>query len=321
MAAQGWIDERPVGPGPVRSSPAIERVGSTVRVTVDGRIARFEVEERFRNTGRGIAEGTYHYPMPGEALFTDFSLFQGEKELKGEMMAADQARGIYEGIVRQLKDPALITLVGHGLIRAQVFPIQPGETRTVILRYNQLLSRDGDALHLRYAAGLRGDAPVAVRFDVVREAEYATPYSPTHALTPRPRGSPSPVGWPTPPLIDFASRNSASWSATGKSSMGRSPPQNSTLSRTRSQPHDAPPGPDRLARERPIPVTKLPRERHLRYRHAHRVGPQRARSLDGTPKAGRPRRGPNRANGRDRSSLARWSSPSPLGPSSRQLPT
>ena len=151
--------------------------------------------------------------------------------------------------------------------------------------------------------------------------QWKTPYSPTHALTPRPRDSPSPAGLPTLPLIDFASRNSASWLATGKSSMARSPPQSSTLSRTRSQPHDAPPDPDHLARERPIPVTKLPRERHLRYRHAHRVGPQRARSLDGTPKAGRPRRGPHRANGRDRSSLARWSSPSPLGPSSRQLPT
>jgi len=58
-------------------------------VTIDGRIARFEVEERFRNTGRGIAEGTYHYPMPGEALFTDFSLFQGEKELKGETLRVD----------------------------------------------------------------------------------------------------------------------------------------------------------------------------------------------------------------------------------------
>ena len=99
LAAQGWIDERPVGPGPVRSSPAIERVGSTVRVTIDGRIARFEVEERFRNTGRGIAEGTYHYPMPGEALFTDFSLFQGEKELKGEMMPADQAVAMAAGMI------------------------------------------------------------------------------------------------------------------------------------------------------------------------------------------------------------------------------
>ncbi|MBA2292815.1 MAG: VWA domain-containing protein [Gemmatimonadales bacterium] len=181
LASQGWIDERPVVP--VRSSPAITRVSSTVRVVVDGRIARFEVEEKFRNSGRGIAEGTYHYPLPGEVVFSDFSLFQGETELKGEMMAAEQARSIYEGIVRQLKDPALITLVGHGLIRAQVFPIQPGETRTVILRYTQLMPRDGNALHLRYAAGSRGDAPVAVRFEIPRETEIATPYSPTHPIS------------------------------------------------------------------------------------------------------------------------------------------
>jgi Ca-activated chloride channel family protein len=181
IAAQGWIDERP-GPGPVRSSPAVVRVNSTVRVTVDGRVARFEVREQFRNSGRGIAEGTYLYPLPGEAVFSDFSLFQGETELKGEMMNAEQARSIYEGIVRQLKDPALITLAGHGLIRAQVFPIQPNETRTVVLRYTQLLARDGDALHLRYAAGTRGDAPIGVRFEVAREAEYSTPYSPTHPI-------------------------------------------------------------------------------------------------------------------------------------------
>src|SRR5690606_35089542 len=98
-------------------------------------------------------EGTYHYPVPGEAVFTDFSLFQGETELKGEMMSAEQARSIYEGIVRQLKDPALLTLVGHGLIRAQVFPVQPGETRTVVIRYTQVLGSDGDALRLRHAAG------------------------------------------------------------------------------------------------------------------------------------------------------------------------
>ncbi len=181
LAAQGWIDvERPaIARGPA----ALVRVGSSVRVVVDGRVARFEVQERFRNTGPVIAEGTYHYPLPGEAVFSDFSLFQGEQELKGEMMAADQARTIYEGIVRRLKDPALLTLVGHGLIRAQVFPVQPGETRTVTVRYTQLLGREADALRIRYAAGDRGDAPVTMAVEVRREAEFSTPYSPTNPIT------------------------------------------------------------------------------------------------------------------------------------------
>lgn len=183
-AAQGWIEmDRPQGP--VRASPAVVRVDSDVRVVVDGRVARVEVTERFRNTGRGIAEGSYHYPLPGGAVFSGFSLFQGEQELKGEMMSAEQARAIYEGIVRQLRDPALLTLVGHGLVRAEVFPIQPGETRTVILRYTQLLPRQDDALRIRYVAGARGDAPVIMVIEVPDAASYATAYSPTHPIAER----------------------------------------------------------------------------------------------------------------------------------------
>lgn len=187
LGGQGWIDvdRRTI---PVRNAPEVVRTESNVQITIDGRIARYEVTERFRNTGRVVAEGTYHYPLPGEAVFSDFSLFQGETELKGEMMSAEQARGIYEGIVRQLKDPALLTLVGHGLIRAQVFPVQPGETRTVILRYTQLLPRDSDALRVRHAAGSRGDAPVTMTVEVRSEAQFATAYSPTHEIRESRRG-------------------------------------------------------------------------------------------------------------------------------------
>lgn len=179
--AQGWIEiERPRIP--VTVTPNIVRVSSDVRTTIDGRVARVEVEERFRNAGGGLAEGSYLYPLPGEAVFQNFSLWMGEQELKGEMMNADQARGIYEEIVRRQKDPALLTLAGHGLVRAQVFPIQPGETRKVVLRYTQLLDRSGDALRVRYALGARGATNGSWRLTVPDEETYGVPYSPTHTL-------------------------------------------------------------------------------------------------------------------------------------------
>ena len=78
------------------------------------------------------------HPLPGEAVFSNFSLYQGDQEMTGETMDANQARTIYEGIVRQKKDPALIELVGHGMIRARVFPFNGGETRKITLRYTQL---------------------------------------------------------------------------------------------------------------------------------------------------------------------------------------
>ena len=185
--AQGWVDIEGRRPGaPVG---VVARVGSRVVIAVEDRVARVQVEERFRNGGPTVAEGSYFYPLAGEASFTDFSLWLNDEELRGETMDADKAREIYESIVRRQKDPALLTLAGHGLIRAQVFPIQPGETRRVALRYTQLLPRQGDALRLRYALGLRGpDSATELRVEIARGDRYGTPYSPTHTIDSRTDG-------------------------------------------------------------------------------------------------------------------------------------
>src|SRR5687768_12881661 len=125
--AQGWIELLP-RPLPQPQPPRVERLRTSITVRVTDRVARVQVEEWFRNSGAGLAEGDYIYPLAGETVFSDFSLFQGEEELKGETMDAGRARAIYEEIVRRHRDPALIELAGHGLIRARVFPIAPGET-------------------------------------------------------------------------------------------------------------------------------------------------------------------------------------------------
>jgi len=99
VAAQGWIE--PIMPVPLSSAPrgGIDKVRSAVQVAVSGRVARVTVEEWFRNNGPMLGEGNYLYPLPGEAVFSDFSLWQGDRELKGEPMDAAQARAIYEEIV------------------------------------------------------------------------------------------------------------------------------------------------------------------------------------------------------------------------------
>src|SRR5437667_1120268 len=176
-ATQGWIE-------PIRPLPrgAIEKVRSAVQVAVTGRVARVTVEEWFRNGGMLLDEASYLYPLPGETVFSDFSLWQGDRELKGEPMDAAQARAIYEDIVRRKRDPALIELAGHGLLRGRVFPIAPGETRKITLRYTQILDRVGDAMRFRYAAGTAA-ASRSFRLQVDSAARLGDPYSPTHRLT------------------------------------------------------------------------------------------------------------------------------------------
>src|SRR2546427_9757704 len=135
LLAPGWTDaERPV---PEVPNGPIERLRSAVQVSITGRVARVTVEEWFRNNGPVLNEGMYHFPLPGEAVFSSYSLWQGDQELRGEAMDAAQARSIYEAIVRQKRDPALIELAGQGLIRARVFPIGPGETRKITLKRSE----------------------------------------------------------------------------------------------------------------------------------------------------------------------------------------
>jgi Ca-activated chloride channel homolog len=202
--AQGWIEPRPM-PGP--APWAVEKVRTSITVRVTGRVAHVEVEEWFRNHGRMQAEGDYVYPLPGEAVFASYSLYQGEQELRGELMRAEDARAIYERIVRARQDPALIELLGKGMLRARVFPIEAGEERRVTLRYTQVLERAGNALQFRYSAGSRhagdamplprpeplADAPRASRnarttpplsFTLVVEeaARFRDAFSPTHPL-------------------------------------------------------------------------------------------------------------------------------------------
>jgi len=180
LRAQGWIDPiRPVLP----TGGRIERIRSAVQVSVSGRVARVTVEEWFRNVGATMEEGMYHFPLPGEAVFSSYSLWQGDQELRGEAMDAAQARTIYEAIVRQKRDPALIELAGQGLIRARVFPINPGETRKITLKYTQMLDRAGDAWRFRYL-GDRGrqNAPRSFRVEIDSASRFGDPYSPTHQV-------------------------------------------------------------------------------------------------------------------------------------------
>ena len=191
------------------ADPMVERVRSEVTIRIDARsrLANFEMLEEFRNNAGRVLEGDYLYAIPHGAVFHNLSLFAGENELRGEMLQSDQARAIYEEIVRQRRDPALVELAGRDLVRARVFPIEPGDTRRIILRYAQVLPLLGDALRMQLPRAasvmdLRGErprslpesqaearisavqavAPVSVYVRVENASMMGTPYSPTDAI-------------------------------------------------------------------------------------------------------------------------------------------
>ena len=73
----------------------------------------------------------------------------GER-LEGRILDKEEAREIYESIVRRNRDPALLEYVGRNAFQAQVFPIPPHGERRVQISYTQLLSQEAGLVHFLY---------------------------------------------------------------------------------------------------------------------------------------------------------------------------
>ena len=193
---------------PCIASNAIVRTSSQVRVEMVNRVLRYEVDETFVNTGGGLGEADYLFPLPVGSAFEDLKLSINGELVSGETMNATDARRIYEDIVRRSRDPALVEWMGTGLLRARIFPINPGEEKRVVVRFQSIAQREGDALRIDYVRGtepsptqtvsvrplMRGnddDLEIGNTFSLTYGdvSDYGAPYSPTHRLFVRDRGN------------------------------------------------------------------------------------------------------------------------------------
>src|SRR5262249_874437 len=135
------------------TAPSVARTLSDVRVELRDRVLRYEVEERFVNRGGGLGEVDYVFPLPKGAAFRDLKLSIDGQMVAGETMGATEARQVYEDIVRRQRDPALVEWMGHGLLRTRIFPFNPGEERRIIVRFEAVAAREGDAVRVDYFRG------------------------------------------------------------------------------------------------------------------------------------------------------------------------
>ena len=109
-----------------------------VQVKLVDQVAQVGVSQTFQNTGSRQMDVCFLFPLPYNSAIDKLTLMVDGKEFEGKLLPADEARKLYEDIVRKNKDPALLEWVGTGLFRTSVFPVPPGAKRTVNLRYTQV---------------------------------------------------------------------------------------------------------------------------------------------------------------------------------------
>jgi Ca-activated chloride channel family protein len=158
-----------------------------VDVTIADQVATTHVDQVFVNDASFAVEGTYIFPLPEDAAISSFDMTVDGVKYEGRLLGRDEARAIYEEIVRTRRDPALLEYVGRGAFQARIFPIPPGGERRIELVYSQVLEQKDGLVHYRYPLNTekfsaRPISQVSVAVDISDRAPIRAVYSPSHPI-------------------------------------------------------------------------------------------------------------------------------------------
>lgn len=148
-AAQQQIDDvnivvpqRRVLPPRIAHDRAVQLRSVDARVTIVEQVASTELRFTLRNPGQRQAEAQLLMPVPDGAVVKHFELEGLGEQGIARVLPRDEARRIYDEIVRRSLDPGLLEFAGYNLVRSSVFPVPAGGEQKVRLVYEQVLPFD-----------------------------------------------------------------------------------------------------------------------------------------------------------------------------------
>ena len=146
----------------------LELTEVTVDVRIDERVARTRTDQIFTNHAEWEVEGIYEFTLPEGAIITDLVLWIGDKRVQGLIMEKEEARRVYDDIVRQRIDPALIEQVTPNSFRLSIFPFPAKGSRRVEFEYMQLLDARNGRIDYTFPLAPETDQALQMELFVLR---------------------------------------------------------------------------------------------------------------------------------------------------------
>jgi Ca-activated chloride channel family protein len=176
-----------IAPMPPPMTLPFRVTSSRVDVRIDENIATTSMEQSFLNMSGRDLEVRVLIPLPSGASINSSALSMNDEMVEGKIYDAQQAQSIYESIVSQRRDPALLRFSGENLYEARVFPIPPNQERKLKFSYTQVLNASAgmyDYRHILSGSQLYEKGIEKFAFEcVIRSKTPLGPiYSPSHQV-------------------------------------------------------------------------------------------------------------------------------------------
>ena len=186
MIVPGPCNRCPMPPRPITLPRALPVKSIKLDTKIASQVATTHVEQVFRNDTDATLEGTFFFPLPESASISEFAIWDGDRRLVGEVRSREEARRIYDEIVRRQRDPGLLEYAGKDLFQASIFPIPPHSDKKLELTYTQVLRAESETVAYQYPLGvgrqLTQVGSVSGRIELESKDPLRNIYSPSHAI-------------------------------------------------------------------------------------------------------------------------------------------
>jgi len=164
-----------------------------VTVEIVNQVAKTSVDQVFINNFDRDIEGTYIFPIPENAAVSEFAMYIGNERVQGEILDSQKARGIYEAIVRRMRDPGLLEYLGRNMFQARVYPIPAHGEKRVQISYTEVLKSDNGLVKYQYPLNTERFSrdplkDVSLTARIESQVPILNVYSPSHRISVRKEG-------------------------------------------------------------------------------------------------------------------------------------
>ncbi|HEY7308356.1 MAG TPA: VIT domain-containing protein [Gemmataceae bacterium] len=154
-----------------------------IDVHIEDGFARTTIDQTYFNHTNTRLEGTFYFPLPPDASLSRLAMYVDGRLMEGGMAERDYARRVYEQIIYQQRDPALLEWLDSSTFKMRVFPLEPRQEKRLVLSYTQKLpSLYGQATY-RFPTGHSLDDVREWSLHIrVKDGVKGSWHSPSHAL-------------------------------------------------------------------------------------------------------------------------------------------
>ena len=124
-----------------------------VDVHLEDGFARTTIDQTYFNHHPWRLEGTFYFPLPPDASLSRLAMYVDGELNEGGMVEREYGRAVYQRIVNNQRDPALLEWVDGSTFKMRVFPLEGRQEKRLILSYTQRVPTLYGRAQYRFPAG------------------------------------------------------------------------------------------------------------------------------------------------------------------------